>query len=41
LPAAKLNPAVDAIVSIATLRHGIGHDYSGAHKRGQRRATDS
>ncbi|MFZ1103316.1 MAG: hypothetical protein WAN86_10820 [Hyphomicrobiaceae bacterium] len=35
LPAAKLNPLAVA------LRHGIGHDHSGAYERGQRRATES
>jgi hypothetical protein len=32
LSAAKLDPP--AVVSITALRHGIGHDRSGAHKRG-------
>jgi hypothetical protein len=41
LLAAKLNPPAVAIVSIAALRHGIGHDRSGAYERGQGRATES
>jgi hypothetical protein len=41
LTAAKLDPPTVETVSITTLCHGIGHDRSGAHQRGQHRATDS
>jgi hypothetical protein len=39
--AAKPDPLAVAIVSISSLRHGIGHHHSCAHKRGKRRATDA